>query len=35
MKGFVEATQEEGLYLIRPLPKSTDGQTRKKKHMNT
>ena len=34
-KGFVEATQEVGSYLIGPSPKATGGQTCRKKHTNT
>ena len=34
MKGFVEVTQEENLYLIEPLLKDTGGQTCKRRHEN-
>ena len=34
MKGFVEVTQEEDLYLIGPLLKGTSGQARERRHKN-
>ena len=34
MKGFVEAIQEEDLYLTKPSLKATGGQIYRKKHKN-